>query len=63
MTDAEIMDMYEQGLILDHIAGQIVIREASTEGAPKKKQALERVRQVVYETLVERRRRHAGTEP
>lgn len=63
MTDTEIMALYEQGASLDHIAGQIVIREASTEGAPKKKQALERVRQVVYETLVERRRRHAGQEP
>ena len=63
MTDAEIMAMYEQVLSLDHIAGQIVIREASMEGAPKKKQAMERVRQVVYETLVERRRRHAGQEP
>lgn len=63
MTDAEIMAMYEQGLSLDHIAGQIVVREASAEAPPKKKQPLERVRQVVYETLVERRRRHAGQEP
>lgn len=63
MTDAEIMALYEQGASLDHIAGQIVIREASMEGAPKKKQALERARQVVYETLVERRKRHAGTGP
>lgn len=63
MTDAEIMALYEQGLSLDHIAGQIVIREASAEAPPKKKQALGRVRQVAYETLVERRNRHAGQEP
>ena len=63
MTDAEIMALYEQGASLDHIAGQIVIREANMADAPKKKQALGRVRQMVYETLVERRKRHAGQEP
>lgn len=36
---------------------------AGLADAPKKKQALERVRRVVYETLAERRRRHAGQEP
>lgn len=63
MTDAEIMALYEQGASLDHIAAQIVVREANLADAPKKKQALERVRRVVHETLVERRKRHAGTEP
>lgn len=63
MTDAEIMAMYEQGASLDHIAAQIVVRESNLADAPKKKQALERVRQVVYETLVERRRRRESPEP
>lgn len=63
MTDTEIMALYEQGASLDHIAGQIVIREASMEGAPKKKQAMERAQFVIYEALEERRKRHAGQEP
>lgn len=63
MTDAEIMALYEQGLSLDHIAGRIVVREASMEGAPKKKQALERAQFEIYKDLVERRKRHAGQEP
>ena len=52
MTDAEIMAMYKQGLSLDHIAGQIVIREANMADAPKKKQALERAQFVIYKDLV-----------
>lgn len=63
MTDEEIMALYEHGLSLEHIAGRIVAREANMADAPKKKQALGRVRQVVYETLAERRKRHAGQEP
>ena len=63
MTDEEIMALPEQGLSLDHIAGQIVIREANMADAPKKKQALGRVRQMVYETLVERRERRESPEP
>lgn len=38
MTDAEIMALYEQGASLDHIAAQIVVREANAEAPPKKKQ-------------------------
>lgn len=63
MTDTEIMALYEHGASLDHIAAQIVVRESNLADAPKKKQALERVRRVVYETLVGRRKRHAGQEP
>ena len=63
MTDAEIMALYEQGLSLEHIAAQIVVREANAEATPKKKQAIERAQYVICEALVERRRRHAGQEP
>lgn len=63
MTDKEIMALYEQGLSLDHIAGQIVAREANMADAPKKKQALERARRVVYEAMVERRERRESPEP
>lgn len=63
MTDAEIMALYEQGLSLDHIAGRIVAREANMADAPKKKQALGRVRRVVYEAMVERRERRESQEP
>lgn len=63
MTDAEIMALYEQGASLEHIAGQIVVREASMADAPKKKQALERAQFVICKNLVERRQRHAGQEP
>lgn len=63
MTDEEIMALYEQGLSLEHIAGRIVAREANMADAPKKKQALERARRVVYEAMVERRERRESQEP
>ena len=63
MTDAEIMALYEQGASLDHIAAQVTAREINGVNPKKKMQNLERVRQVVYRTLVERRKRHAAQEP
>lgn len=63
MTDAEIMALYEQGESLDHIAAQVTVQEINGMEPKKKMQNLERVRQVVYGTLVERRKRHAGQEP
>ena len=63
MTDTEIMALYEQGASLDHIAAQIVVRESNLADAPKKKQALERARRVVYEAMVERRERRESQEP
>ena len=55
MTDAEIMDLYEQGLSLDHIARRVVAREANTAKPPKLNIALTRVRTTIYRELIRRK--------
>lgn len=55
MTDAEIMALYEQGVSLDHIARQVVAREANTANPPKLNIALTRVRTTIYRELIRRK--------